>query len=252
MVISFSNKALADVPGRATLLAPEGTCYDDNPTYAWYAVPGATKYRIILKDDVGSVVLDKMYSAWAAGCTGNTALCSVTPNKGLDVSSYRWWIRPWNPEGYGPWRSLSFEVKGHGRALIKGTYAFTGMEQGGAPYPSAASVVQEAAMGIVYTYGTTGTGKITWNMYDYGEEVAGDRLVLHRFPFSMEYSLGFDGFGNMTGLIDFDIDGVNDAEITGNIVATKTYNTEVLEFWFIGENPLAEGMVIIHFFKREQ
>ena len=89
-------------------------------------------------------------------------------------------------------------------------------------------------------------------MYDLLDQVPGsDRLVLHRFPFSMEYTLDADGFGTMTGYIDFDLDTVTDAEIAGKIVVTKTNSGEAIEFWFIGENPLSEGIVMIHFFKRE-
>jgi hypothetical protein len=129
------------------------------------------------------------------------------------------------------------------------------MEQGGAPAPLSDSVVQEAAMGIISADGNGSTiGKISWNMYDFLDQVPlSDRLVLHRFPFTGTYTLEADGFGTMTGSIDLDQDDVVDVQFIGKLVITKSKDKVALEFWIIANPPLpGGGLVIIHFFRREQ
>ena len=257
MTVSFSNGALAAIPGKATLVSPMGTIDDDTPTYTWNAVSDSTWYYLWVNDSTGTPI-KKWYTATGAGCGSGSGLCSITPTTALALGSCTWWIQTWNSDGDGPWSdSLSFTVEeGLNEASIQGTYAFTAMEQGGAPAPSSDSVVQEAAMGIISADGKGAiTGKITWNMYDFLDQVPGsDRLVLHRFPFTGTYAVEDDGFGTMIGSIDFDQDGVVDAEIIGKLVITKTKDQMALEFWFIGDPPPTGGgsIVIIHFSKREQ
>jgi hypothetical protein len=257
MTASFSNGALAAVPGKATLVSPMGTISEDTPTYTWNAVSDSTWYYLWVKDSTGTPI-KTWYTASGAGCGGGSGLCSITPTTALALGSCTWWIQTWNSDGNGPWSdSLSFTVEeGLNEASIQGTYAFTAMEQGGAPAPSNDSVVQEAAMGIISADGKGAiSGKITWNMYDFLNQVPGsDRLVLHRFPFTGTYAVENDGFGTMIGYIDFDQDGVVDAELTGKLVITKTKDQMALEFWFIGDPPPTGGgsIVIIHFFMREQ
>ena len=261
MAVSFSNGALAAEPAKATLVSPTGTIYEDTPTYAWNAVSDSTWYYLWVNDGTGNPV-NKWYTAADAGCGSGSGLCSITPNTELALGSCEWWIQTWNDDGYGDWSdSLSFAVEeGFSEASIQGTYAFTGMEQGGALAPQGASVVQEAAMGIFSADGKGSIiGKISWNMYDFGGQVPGsDRLVLHRFPFTGTYTLeddgfGNDGFGTMAASVDLNQDGVADVTISGKLVITKTKNRMALEFWFIGDEPMAGGsIVIIHFYKREK
>jgi hypothetical protein len=256
MTVSFSNGALAAKPGKATLVSPMGTINEDTPTYTWNAVSDSTWYYLWVNDSTGTPI-KKWYTAADAGCGGGSGLCSITPNTALALGSCEWWIQTWNNDGDGPYSdSLSFTIEeGLNEASIQGTYTFTGMEQGGAPAPLSDSVVQEAAMGIISADGKGSIiGKISWNMYDFLDQVPGsDRLVLHRFPFTGTYTIEADGFGTMTASVDLDQDGVADVEISGKLVITKTTDKMALECWFIGDEPLAGGsIVIMHFFKREQ
>ena len=258
---SINNGALAAKPAEATLVSPMGTIYNDTPTYTWNAVSDSTWYYLWVNDGTGNPV-NKWYTAADAGCGSGSGLCSITPNTELALGSCEWWIQTWNDDGYGDWSdSLSFTVEeGFSEASIQGTYAFTGMEQGGAPAPGSGSVVQEAAMGIFSADGKGSLiGKISWNTYDFLDQVPGsDRLVLHRFPIKGTYTLeddgfGNDGFGTMAASIDLDQDGVADVEISGKLVITKTTDKMALECWLIGDEPLAGGsIVIMHLFKREQ
>jgi hypothetical protein len=255
MAVSFSNKALAAQPGMATLVSPAGTIYEDTPTYTWNAVSDSTLYYLLVYDITGRAIYEA-YSAADAGCGSGSGLCSITPNTELASGSCVWWIGTWNIDGYGDWSdSLSFTVEESFTEAIMGTYAFTGMEQGGAPAPLSDSVVQEAAMGIASADGKGSfIGKISWNMYDFFDQVPGsDRLVLHRFPITGTYTLEEDGFGTMAASIDINQDTVADMVISGKLVITKTKNKMALEFWFIGNQPVeGEPIIIIHFFKREQ
>ena len=256
MTVSFSNGALAAVPGKATLVSPMGTISEDTPNYTWNAVSDSTWYYLWVNDSTGTPI-KKWYTAADAGCGSGSGLCSITPTTALALGSCTWWIQTWNSDGDGPWSdSLSFTVEeGLNEASIQGSYSFTGMEQGGAPAPLSDSVIQEAAMGILSADGKGSIiGKISWNMYDFLDQVPGsDRLVLHRFPFIGTYAIEDDGFGTMVASVDLDQDGVADVEISGKLVITKTTDKMALEFWFIGDEPLAGGsIVIMHFFKREQ
>lgn len=142
---------------------------------------------------------------------------------------------------------------------IQGEYAFTAMDDGGGVGISGAAVPQEAAMGVITADGSGNiTGKITWNMYDFLDQVPNsDRVVLHDFPFTGSYTVEADGFGTMTGLIDYDLDGNVDEEMVGKIVITKakTYWGQVnkaFEFWFIGDEPsIGGGLIKIHFTIRQ-
>jgi len=256
ITVSFNNGALAAEPGMATLVSPMGAINEDTPTYSWNAVSDSTWYYLWVNDSTGTPI-KKWYTAADAGCGGGSGLCSITPDMGLALGSCEWWIQTWNNDGDGPYSdSLSFTVEeGFNEASIQGTYSFTAMEQGGAPSPSSDLVVQEAAMGIMSADGKGYLiGKISWNMYDFLDQVPGsDRLVLHRFPLTGSYTLEADGFGIMTGLVDQNQDGVVDMELPGKLVITKTNSQMALEFWFIGDEPLPGGsIVIMHFIKREQ
>ena len=260
MAISFTNGALAATPNKATLVSPLGTIWEDKPTYIWNAVSDSTWYYLWVNDSTGNPV-NQWKTAAEVGCESGTGLCSITPDIGLALGSCQWWIQTWNDDGFGEWSpsesvGLSFTVEeGFSATSIQGVYAFTGMEQGGAPAPQNDSVVQEAAMGLLSADGKGSIiGKISWNMYDFLDQVPGsDRLVLHRFPFTGTYTIEADGFGTMTASVDLDQDAVADVEISGKLVVTKTKDKMTSEFWFIGDEPMPGGsIVIIHFFTREQ
>ena len=141
---------------------------------------------------------------------------------------------------------------------IQGEYAFTAMGGGGGVGITGAAVPQEAAMGVITADGSGNiTGKITWNMYDFLDQIPNsDRVVLHNFPFTGSYTVETDGFGTMTGQIDLDLDGSVDQEIVGKIVITKARTiwgevNKAFEFWFLGDEPsTGGGLIKMHFMKR--
>jgi predicted outer membrane repeat protein len=88
-------------PGKATLVAPSGSIGNNNPTYTWNEVSGATYYYLWLDGPSGHI-LDKWYSSADANCTGGT--CSVAgATPGLGGGTHTWWIQTWSNTGYGPW-----------------------------------------------------------------------------------------------------------------------------------------------------
>jgi hypothetical protein len=142
------------------------------------------------------------------------------------------------------------------QASIQGEYAFTSLNSGGGVGISGDAVPQEAAMGVMTADGSGNmTGKITWNMYDFlGQVPTSDRLILHDFPITGSYTVGADGFGTMTGQVDFDLDGSVDMEITGKIVITRarTITASAVGFCFIGDEPsTGGGLITIRFMKRD-
>lgn len=257
IAFGYSNKINAAEPEAATLLSPSGAIYENLPSYNWNVVVDSTWYYLWVNDSTGEKI-KKWYSSQEAGCESGTSVCSITPNTPLASGNGTWWVQTWNDDGYGPWSEGSqFTVaEAFSKASIRGTYAFTAMEQGGGVGITGSAVPMEAAAGIMTTDGNgNATGTISWNMYDLLDQVPeSDRLVLHRFPITGEYTLEEDGFGTMGGFIDFDFDGNVDMAITGKLVVTKaTSDHKALEFWYIGDEPGPSGSIIImHFFKRVQ
>ena len=251
------NQTEAAAPGPATLVSPSGTIYENTPTYTWNAVAESTWY-LLWVDDRTRTAIKNWFTAEDAGCGAGTGTCSVTPTTELASGSAKWWIQTYNDDGIGPWSSaMSFTVaEGYSEASIQGEYSFTAMEQGGGDGISGNALPQEAAMGVITADGSGNiTGNITWNMYDFGDQVPGsDRLVLHNFPFTGSYIVEGNGFGTMQGDIDYDLDGTVDDTLLGKLVITKaTADKEALEFWWIGDEPEASGSIpIIHFTKRVQ
>ncbi len=89
-------------PGPATQVAPQGALTGTTITFTWEAAPGATWYFIQVNDatTVGKIL--QWYTAEQANCPGGVGTCAITVSQGL-VGAGTWWIRPWNPEGFGPW-----------------------------------------------------------------------------------------------------------------------------------------------------
>lgn len=81
-----------------TPAAPTGTISETQPTFQWYASPGASWYYVWLSDANGHV-LDQWFDA--GNCSGG--MCSVAP-LALPPGEYRWWAQAWQSEGgYSPW-----------------------------------------------------------------------------------------------------------------------------------------------------
>jgi hypothetical protein len=91
----------ASLPGKATLISPNGSIGNNNPTYIWDEVSGATWYYLWV-DGPTDHVFDQWYSSAQANCNGTT--CSVPgPTPNLGTGTHTWWIQTWNDVGYGPW-----------------------------------------------------------------------------------------------------------------------------------------------------
>ncbi len=102
--------AQAAPPGPVTQVAPAGGLTGTTITFTWEAAPGATWYFIQVNDATTVGKLLQWYTAEQANCPGGVGTCAITVSQGL-VGAGTWWIRPWNPEGFGPWSpGLQFRV----------------------------------------------------------------------------------------------------------------------------------------------
>ena len=92
------------LPGKATLISPNGNIATATPTYSWNAVPGATWYFLWVDDSTTTTgKIKTWYTADQAGCPSGNGTCSVTPATALARGAAQWWIQTWNESGYGPW-----------------------------------------------------------------------------------------------------------------------------------------------------
>jgi hypothetical protein len=105
------------LPGKATLVSPTNNIGNNNPTYTWNEVSGATWYYLWV-DGPTDHVFHQWYTSAQANCNGST--CSVagaTPN--LGAGTHTWWIQTWNEGGYGPWSDgMSFTSSPPGKAIL--------------------------------------------------------------------------------------------------------------------------------------
>jgi YD repeat-containing protein len=88
------------VPPATTLVSVSGSITTATPTYTWDAVFGATMYCIKVNDSTGTKI-EQCYTPAEAGCPNNTGTCSVTPAVELAGGAGQWWIRVYDPAGYG-------------------------------------------------------------------------------------------------------------------------------------------------------
>jgi YD repeat-containing protein len=96
----------AVVPPATTLVSVSGPITTDTPTYTWNSVFGATLYCIKVDDSTGTKI-DQCYTPAQAGCPDNTGTCSVTPAVQLSGGNGQWWVRVYDPAGYGPWSTAN-------------------------------------------------------------------------------------------------------------------------------------------------
>jgi hypothetical protein len=95
-------------PGKATLISPSGSV--DTPTIAftWNPASNADYYYLLVSDASGTKIA-QWYAAALAHCENGVATCYVTPDAALLPGLYTWWVRTWNPNGFGDWsNSLQF------------------------------------------------------------------------------------------------------------------------------------------------
>jgi hypothetical protein len=101
----ISFETASDVPGMATLVAPDGGIGSATPTFTWNAVVGVSYYalRTIDKNNVPS---DFWYRPADIACPLGTEVCSVSPGNAIPPGPAQWQVLTWNAAGYGPWSDL--------------------------------------------------------------------------------------------------------------------------------------------------
>jgi hypothetical protein len=111
LILLPSSPAVAAPPGPATQVAPAGAITITTIAFTWDPAPGATWYLLQVNDAATVGKLVQWYTADQAQCAGGAGTCVVTVTLGLAPGLGTWWIRPWNPEGFGPWSGgLQFTV----------------------------------------------------------------------------------------------------------------------------------------------
>jgi glucose/arabinose dehydrogenase len=92
-------------PIAAILTSPSGNITNNQPTYTWDSVldsaqgDAATWYQLYVDGPSGNVI-DQWYEA-SVVCSGGS--CSAMPDTTLGGGTHTFWVRTWNPAGYGPW-----------------------------------------------------------------------------------------------------------------------------------------------------
>jgi hypothetical protein len=94
--------AHAAPPGIVTPVAPTGVIASPTLAFTWEGASDATFYYLQINDATASPRIARWYPA-AQACPGASATCYVVVSTGFAVGPGIWWVRPWNPEGYGPW-----------------------------------------------------------------------------------------------------------------------------------------------------
>jgi hypothetical protein len=90
-------------PGAVTLLAPSGVIATTTPSFSWTALDNATEYQLWVNDATTAAKINITYPAAAVGCGTGSGTCAVSPGITLAPGVARWWIRPSNAVGPGPW-----------------------------------------------------------------------------------------------------------------------------------------------------
>jgi hypothetical protein len=81
------------VPGVVTTLLPEGSAAGLQPDFTWQADVNAFWYQVLIHR--GRRLYHKKWVPWQQ-------LEYRTPLP-MRLGRYRWWVRGWSPDGYGPW-----------------------------------------------------------------------------------------------------------------------------------------------------
>lgn len=83
-------------PGILSLIDPQGAQFNVNLVYRWMKDPDATWYRLWIGRNGGGVFHDEWYALSGA----DQAQVSVNGHPG---DAFTWYVRPWGPDGFGPW-----------------------------------------------------------------------------------------------------------------------------------------------------
>jgi len=83
-------------PGAITLIGPEGAQESHDLTYRWEQDANATWYRLW----VGRAGAGTWHDGWHAFTGAGTAAVELANHP---AGTFTWWLRPWGPDGFGPW-----------------------------------------------------------------------------------------------------------------------------------------------------
>jgi formylglycine-generating enzyme required for sulfatase activity len=173
---AWTNQAISDwsnaqgfavtkegVPGKATLISPNGTITSTSPTYSWTAVSKATSYYLWVIDSAGSTKIQTWYTAQQTGCSSGTGNCSITPTTVLAKGSYLWRIQTKNSIGAGYWSDdMTFTVAGAGPPGKATLISPNGTISSSSPAYTWAAVSKSTSY-YLWVVDSTGSAKIqTW------------------------------------------------------------------------------------------
>ncbi len=86
----------SQVPGEITLIGPEGEQAEHDLTYRWQKDANATWYRLWVGRAGAGTWHDRWYELSGAG----EAAVALADHP---AGTFTWWLRPWGPDGFGPW-----------------------------------------------------------------------------------------------------------------------------------------------------
>lgn len=93
-------------PAKSSLVSPTGTVYTFQVTLRWNAASRANWYWLIVENDAGTVVTEKL----EASAVCSSGVCSYTSPL-LSNGDFTWKVRSRNPAGWGPWSATeSFTI----------------------------------------------------------------------------------------------------------------------------------------------
>lgn len=99
-------------PQKIQLIRPMGLQNDFSFSFQWEGDPDATWYQLRIDEASGKQFLSKWY--FAQSSTIISALVSgLTPSK-----LYTWYVRPWGPDGFGPWSDEGVFTMPSGQPLL--------------------------------------------------------------------------------------------------------------------------------------
>jgi len=101
---------------RVVLTSPLSPGFNNQPTYQWQALPGATKYHVWVQNrSTNAVVLNQ------SGVTATSLSLSTV----LPVGNYRWWVRGSNNQGLNGGWSLAQDFNVGGQPIVLGPFGST-------------------------------------------------------------------------------------------------------------------------------
>lgn len=110
------------LPGKVTLISPNGNITVHTPSFSWTADPDTTWYYLYVNDSNG-LRIKQWYKAADAGCPEGVGSCTVSPGVALAAGAGKWWVQTYNASGYGPWSdAMNFNVG----TIYDGKWTLTG------------------------------------------------------------------------------------------------------------------------------